>query len=244
MDKAIRVISVEQGYDPRDFTLVAFGGGGPLHACSLARALRIPTVLIPAMPGALSALGILLADVVRDHARTVMLSGDAIRGLEQPFDELEEKAGAEFAAEGLTGVPEFSLDLRYSGQGYELSVPWNPQQPANSIDEFHRSHQQRYGFCDPEKPVQIVNLRLRMTASADPYAPVRCDLVRGDGGAACYAERSIFFDDAISALAALPSGATQPWRCDRRPRDDHGVHLGHDLCRRVHEPASMPSQIS
>jgi N-methylhydantoinase A len=195
MDKAIRVISVEQGYDPRDFTLVAFGGGGPLHACSLARALHIPTVLIPAMPGALSALGILLADVVRDHARTVMLSSDAIHDLEQPFDELEEKAGAEFAAEGLTGVPEFSLDLRYSGQGYELSVPWNPQQPAKSIEEFHRSHQQRYGFCDPEKPVQIVNLRLRMTASSDPYAPVRCDLVPGDGGAACYAERSIFFDD-------------------------------------------------
>ena len=78
MDKAIRVISVEQGYDPRDFTLVAFGGGGPVHACALARALRIPTVLVPAMPGALSALGILLADVVRDHARTVMLAGDAI----------------------------------------------------------------------------------------------------------------------------------------------------------------------
>ena len=78
MDKAIRVISVEQGFDPRDFTLVAFGGGGPVHACALARALRIPTVLVPAMPGALSALGILLADVVRDHARTVMLAG--VRG--------------------------------------------------------------------------------------------------------------------------------------------------------------------
>ena len=195
MDKAIRVISVEQGYDPRDFTLVAFGGGGPLHACSLARALRIPTVLIPAMPGALSALGILLADVVRDHARTVMQPGDAIHDLEQPFIELEQKARAEFAAEGLTGVPEYSLDLRYSGQGYELNVAWNPQLPANSIEEFHRSHKERYGFCHPEKPVQIVNLRLRMTASAEPYAPVRHKLVPGDGSAACYAEREIFFDD-------------------------------------------------
>lgn len=195
MDKAIRVISVEQGYDPRDFTLVAFGGGGPLHACSLARALRIPTVLIPAMPGALSALGILLADVVRDHARTVMLPGDAIHDLEQPFIELEQKARAEFASEGLTGVPEYSLDLRYSGQGYELNVAWNPQLPVNSIEEFHRSHQQRYGFCNPEKPVQIVNLRLRMTASAKPYAPVRRELVSGDGSAACYAEREIYFDD-------------------------------------------------
>ena len=85
MEKAIRVISVERGHDPRQFTLVAFGGGGPLHACSLARALRIPRVLVPAMPGALSAVGILLADAVRDYSRTVMLPGDAIRTYRRHF---------------------------------------------------------------------------------------------------------------------------------------------------------------
>jgi N-methylhydantoinase A len=194
MDKAIRVISVEQGYDPRDFTLVAFGGGGPLHACSLARALRIPTVLVPAMPGALSALGILLADVVRDHARTVMLAGDAVGDLGGAFAELEEQARAEFAAEGLVGAAERSLDLRYAGQGYELHVPWDAGGAAESIAEFHRLHQQRYGFCDEGKPVQIVNLRLRMTAAAEPYAPSRRDLTAGDGSAACYGERPIYFD--------------------------------------------------
>ena len=79
MEKAIRMISVERGHDPREFTLVAFGGAGPLHACALARALRIPRVLVPLMPGALSALGILMADVVRDYSRTVMalVSGDS-----------------------------------------------------------------------------------------------------------------------------------------------------------------------
>ena len=82
MEKAIRVISVERGHDPREFTLVAFGGGGPLHACSLARALRIPRVLVPAMPGALSAVGILLADTVRDYSRTVMLPGDAAESID------------------------------------------------------------------------------------------------------------------------------------------------------------------
>ena len=81
MEKAIRVISVERGHDPRQFTLVAFGGGGPLHACALASALRIPRVVVPALPGALSAVGILLADVVRDYSRTVMLPGDAIDNL-------------------------------------------------------------------------------------------------------------------------------------------------------------------
>ena len=194
MDKAIRVISVEQGYDPRDFTLVAFGGGGPVHACALARALRIRTVLVPAMPGALSALGILLADVVRDHARTVMLAGDAVGDLGRLFAELEEEARAEFAAEGLEGTAESSVDLRYAGQGYELNVPWSAAVPAESVAAFHELHRQRYGFCDPERAVQIVSLRLRMTAAAEPYAPARREMVPGDGGGACDGERAIWFD--------------------------------------------------
>ncbi len=193
MDKAIRVISVEQGYDPRDFTLVAFGGGGPLHACGLARGLRIPTVLVPAMPGALSALGILLADVVREPSRTVMLPGEAIRSLEPAFAELEERVRGEFAAEGLTGTVEHSLDLRYIGQGYELNVPWTVTHPEESLAVFHELHRRRYGFSDAQKPVQIVNLRLRMTAAAEPYAPARRDPRPGDGREACYAERAIWF---------------------------------------------------
>jgi N-methylhydantoinase A len=194
MEKAIRVISVEQGYDPRESTLVAFGGGGPLHACSLARALRIPTVLIPTMPGALSALGIMLADVVRDHARTVMLADDAVGELRTQFGELEELASAEFAAEGLKGIAEYSLDLRYAGQGYELNVAWDSESPRTSVREFHELHRRRYGFCDVEKPVQIVNLRLRMTAGGEPYAPVGHELRAGDGSGAFCGERKIFFD--------------------------------------------------
>ena len=193
MDKAIRVISVEQGNDPRDFTLVAFGGGGPLHACSLARGLRIPTAMVPAMPGALSALGILLADVVRDHSRTVMLRGEAIRSLEAAYAELEKRARAEFAAEGLAGTVEHSLDLRYAGQGYELNVPWTVTNPEESLTAFHELHRRRYGCGDAQKPVQIVNLRLRMTAAAEPYAPARREPRPGDGRDACYAERPIWF---------------------------------------------------
>src|SRR5580704_5030176 len=101
MEKAIRVISVERGYDPRDFTLVAFGGGGPLHACSLAHALQVPRVLIPVLPGALSAVGILLADTMREYSRTVMQTIDA--DLEEAFAELERVGFAEFETEGLEG---------------------------------------------------------------------------------------------------------------------------------------------
>ena len=193
MEKAIRVISVERGHDPRQFTLVAFGGGGPLHACSLARALRIPTVLVPAMPGALSAIGILLADAVRDYSRTVMLPGDAIETLEDSFAELEQRGLTEFAAEGLHGTAQCTLDVRYRRQGYELNVPFHKHSPPESIAAFHRLHQQRYGFCDVSKPVEIVNLRLRMIAAGEPYAPAYREPVPGNGSAACYAERPVHF---------------------------------------------------
>jgi N-methylhydantoinase A len=194
MEKAIRVISIERGHDPREFTLVAFGGGGPLHACALARALRMDTVLIPTMPGALSAVGILLADTVRDYSRTVMLPGEAIHNLEGVFTEMEKHGLAEFGAEGLQGVPQRSLDIRYRGQGYELNVAYDPHSPPDAIEAFHQLHRQRYGFCDPQKPVEIVNLRLRMIAAAPPYAPPESELIRGDGSEACYAERQVFFD--------------------------------------------------
>jgi len=192
MEKAIRIISVERGYDPREFTLVAFGGGGPLHACWLARALRIPTVLIPAMPGALSAVGILLADVVRDYSRTVMLAQEVIESIEDTFAEIEQLATAEFGAEGLQGTPHRSIDMRYRRQGYELNVPCDS--PAQTVAAFHCLHQQRYGFSDVHKPVEIVNLRLRMVTAGEPWSPAYQEPVPGDGSAACYAERPIFFD--------------------------------------------------
>jgi N-methylhydantoinase A len=199
MEKAIRVISVERGYDPRDFVLVAFGGGGPLHACALARALRIPTVLVPAMPGALSAVGILLADTVRESSRTVMLPGDAIGRVEAIFAGLEQQAAEEFAADGLNGEPQRSLDLRYRKQGYELNVEFDPNAPEQSIASFHHLHQRRYGFAQEGRPVEIVNLRLRMAAAGQPYAPVRGEIVPGDGRAALTGTREIWFDGAFRA---------------------------------------------
>jgi N-methylhydantoinase A len=195
MEKAIRVISIERGYDPREFTLVAFGGGGPLHACSLARALCIPTVLIPSMPGALSAVGILLADTVRDYSRTVMLPAKNMDRLGGYFAELEQRGQAEFAAEGLHGVAQKSVDMRYSRQGYDLNVPWDERFSQGAIEAFHQLHNLRYGFSDVARPVEIVNLRLRMVAAGEPYAPARQQTLPGDGHAAFCAEREIFFED-------------------------------------------------
>jgi N-methylhydantoinase A len=194
MERAIRVISVERGHDPRRFTLVAFGGGGPLHACALARALRVPTVLIPAMPGALSAVGILLADAVRDYSRTVMLPGEAIDRLDEHFAALEERGAAEFM--GVNAISERSLDLRYRGQGYELNIPHSP----NSAEAFHTHHEQRYGFSDRTRPLEIVNLRLRLRVPAEPYSPTPQETHKGDGSQASRETRRVIFNG-----AALPT---------------------------------------
>jgi N-methylhydantoinase A len=194
MERAIRVISIERGHDPREFTLVAFGGGGPLHACSLARALRIPKVLIPAAPGALSAVGILLADTVRDYSRTLMLAGEEIYRLGEQFAELEQCARAEFSAEGLEGVVQRSVDVRYARQGYDLNVQWDEHFPQIAIEEFHKLHKKQYGFSDAARPVEIVNLRLRIIAEGEPYAPAQWEPVPGDGHAGCYREREVYFD--------------------------------------------------
>ncbi|MBV8207662.1 MAG: hydantoinase/oxoprolinase family protein [Acidobacteria bacterium] len=188
MEKAIRVISVERGHDPRDFTLVAFGGAGPLHACALARSLRIPRVLVPQMPGALSALGILISDTVMDYSKTVMLTG-AGADLEPHFGELESRARREFASEGLTGVAIRSLDIRYVGQGYELNVPAG----RTALQNFHAAHQKRYGYADPRRPVEIVNLRVRMAAAAESVRFRKSAIRKGNARQAIAAEVRVHF---------------------------------------------------
>lgn len=187
MAKAIRVISIERGFDPRDFTLVAFGGGGPVHACLLANALRVPRVLVPVLPGALSAVGILLADTAREYSRTVMLPMDA--ELEDVFAEMEVAAREEFAREGLEGLPHHSLDLRYRGQGYELNVPFT----GDAAAAFHELHRRRYGFADAERPLEIVNVRVRMVAPAPAFEQPREPLREGDGRQAVRGTRRVIF---------------------------------------------------
>lgn len=188
MTKAIRVISIEKGYDPRDFALVAFGGGGPLHACELARALEIPRVVVPPLPGAFSAVGILLADTVREYSRTVMLSVE--EPLEDVFAALEQRAADEFAKEGLEGRAIRSVDLRYAGQGYEINVPLGAEMRAS----FHALHQRRYGFANQERAIQVVNARVRMVAAAPAFNPQRETLREGDGRQALQSRRQVWFD--------------------------------------------------
>src|SRR3984885_10744948 len=162
MEKAIRVVSIERGRDPRDFALVAFGGAGGLHACALAEALSIPHVVVPAFPGAPSALGILASDVVKDYSRTVLWRVAEklphVR-LAQVFAALEKQAAKDFQQEAWQGRvhSHASIDLRYRGQGYELNLPFS----KNLLADFHQEHQRRYGYSHPAREVEFVTLRLR-----------------------------------------------------------------------------------
>jgi N-methylhydantoinase A len=162
MEKAIRLVSIERGYDPREFALVAFGGAGGLHACELAQGLGLPRVIIPALPGALSAYGILASDVVKDYSRTVLWRAKSMlptQQLEAAFTSLRHGADGEFRAEHWPGAVRFqaSIDLRYRGQGYELNLPYS----RGILQAFEREHQRKYGHSYPGRELELVTLRLR-----------------------------------------------------------------------------------
>ena len=175
MERAIRVVSVEKGYDPREFVLVCFGGAGPLHACDLAAALSIPKVLVPENPGLLSALGMLLSDAIKDYSRTHLRRTAAVspEEIESFFAPLAEQALADMDEEGILAgdvrVERF-LDMRYRGQSYEITVPYG----GEFEQEFHREHQRMYGYRDPERETEIVNVRIRAVGTVGkPVFPER-----------------------------------------------------------------------
>lgn len=184
MEKAIRVISIERGRDTRDYALVAFGGAGGLHASSLAETLSMPHILIPKFPGALSALGILRANVVKDFSQTVLLSVKSLASvagdLRRAFAKIDSEGFSTMRNEGFSRrqlrIGRF-LDIRYVGQAYELSVPAT----GNFVRAFHREHELRYGHASPARPIEIVNVRSRfigatpkITWPSHPLGPPEC----------------------------------------------------------------------
>ncbi len=169
MEKAIRVVSIERGRDPRHFALVAFGGAGSLHACALAESLSIPQVIVPAFPGVLSALGILSSDVVKDYSRTILWRASGkipTAKLNDEFAALEKTAAKDFRQESWHGRPDYhrTLDLRYRGQGYELNLPLT----KTLLQDFAQEHHRRYGYSHPTREVELVTLRLRAILKPPP----------------------------------------------------------------------------
>ena len=161
MERAIRVVSLERGHDPRAFTLCAFGGAGGMHACEIAEHLKIASVVIPRYAGVLSALGMLMADAAKDYSASILRASDAIslRELAAAFGPLIQRATRELQAEGFRGAQQRAdrlLDVRYVGQSYELTVPFSDRYRR----AFDRLHHRMYGYADPARPTEVVSVRV------------------------------------------------------------------------------------
>ena len=215
MERAIKVISVERGFDTRDFTLVSFGGAGGLHAAFMAENLGIRTVLIPPNGGLLSAYGMLFADVVKDYSQTVLWqfqkggegSESLVKALNTGFGTLLTRAEDEMEIEGFASHElkiDRSLDMRYEGQSYELNIPCftTEHTPSNEIVEtlvakFHTAHELRFGYARTDAPVEAVNLRLTATGETDNPPIQSVPLADTDASEALTVQNPVIFEGEV-----------------------------------------------
>ncbi len=201
IDRALRRVSVARGHDPRGFTLAAFGGAGPLHACEVAARLDIPRVLIPRHPGVLCAFGLLAADIVLDFQRSVLepVGAHTPARLAARAAAMMAEAQAGLEAEGVPPADRtfnLEVEMRYQGQAYELAVPWDETADAAALAQaFHRAHARAYGHALPGRTVEVVNLRLqavgltsRPALTPEPLGPPAADSARlaDTNRCACY----------------------------------------------------------
>ena len=234
MERALRAVSVERGHDPRAFTLVTFGGAGGLHAVELARALRIPRVVVPASPGALSAVGALRSDVLKNLSRTVMLgledeeaSGrtrrDASRAgrsarLEKVFAELERAARAALSREGFGAARqrhERTVAARYKGQSFELEIEWG--RGRRLVERFHREHEARYGYAQTAGSVEVVSARLRSAGLVEQLRDEAPPRAAGRRAVAPHAAARVFFDEGPREAAVYRRGELRAGAVLRAP---------------------------
>jgi N-methylhydantoinase A len=224
MIEALRLISVQRGFDPREFALVAFGGAGPLHANAIAALLGIPKVIIPLSPGISSALGLLLADIKHDLVRTYIrkIHQADCTFLDSAFADFEKEGRRMLSEEGIPGIRQTfqrEADLRYAGQSFELKIRF-PEGPVTAASlatleaEFHRAHEQAYGHCAPGEPVEIVNLRLIALGSIPkPRLPRIAPSTSGNSGyrkgtrPACFDPAAGYVPAQVYDRYKLPAGA-------------------------------------
>jgi N-methylhydantoinase A len=190
MERAIRVITVERGFDPRDFALLAFGGGGPMHAAELALDLGIRRVVIPRSPGLLCAWGAMGAPIGREYSITLNQPAPDYRALRRRAAALIRRADAELSSEGASAGSirhELFADLRYRGQSYELEVAVGPRM----VEQFHREHRRAFGHSASGAEVEAVNIRLRSSVAGPRTRPARIARRRGRPAPLSYAETTV-----------------------------------------------------
>jgi N-methylhydantoinase A len=215
MTSAIREISIQRGHDPRDFTLVAFGGAGPMHALALADEIGIPRVLVPRHPGNFSALGLLASDIKHDEVRTrvgpLRERWSLLAGL---FAEMEQGVRRQLELEGFGAARQRmrrSLDLRYRSQAFELNLELGEESLAAVEAAFHQCHQAMYGHADPTATIELVNARLSAYGVVDRPAPERHRAAAAGLEAALIERRAVRFDGAAHDCPV--------WERERLPGD-------------------------
>ena len=224
IERAVRRVSVARGHDPRKFTLVAFGGAGPLHACEVAARLDIPRVLIPRAPGVLCALGLLVADVTRDYSRSLL----GVNTLPQALlDDLLSQAREDLTREGIASSEMILMpliDARYRGQAYELTIPFAEGDTEGDITAtFHAAHEQAYGHALMGREVELVNLRVQATGvvAKPTFTP---EAVEDNDGLSGLIERK--GDLALYERERLIPGAQLRGRGADLPTRQHGLCAG------------------
>jgi N-methylhydantoinase A len=186
MSKILHIVSVERGFVPRKFSLVAFGGAGPMHACALAEALGVGDVFVPPNPGMFSAFGLLTADLFHDYARSVVVNASDLDTVEaeELYREMEGEGKAALDAEGVEPSAmgfQRQMDLRYVGQSYELTVDVPSGAGfAGCVEAFHSRHEEIYGYSAPKEPVEVINLRLRAVGRTPKPSLARLGQVLGE----------------------------------------------------------------
>jgi len=195
MARAFRVLLAGRGLDPRGFTLVAFGGAGPLHGVSLARELGFRRVVVPAAAGAFSAMGIAVSDIVVERDRTLMLPVAQARGrLGKVLSDLTGESMEELASAGvdpMSAMPDWEVDMRYKGQSHELTVPFHVCSGPTE-ENLHRAHEKAYGHAMEGEPVEVVNVRLKLRVEGPD---LRLAPAKETGGEFTHGSRRVLFED-------------------------------------------------
>ncbi|ELZ11069.1 5-oxoprolinase [Halovivax asiaticus JCM 14624] len=201
MERALRVVSVEAGHDPRDFGLVAYGGAGPAHAAALAESLSIPRVLVPRTAGVLSALGLLVSDRLVERSASMVRPLAAVDpgAIETALADFEDEGWAQLDATTDSIVVERSIDLRYAGQSFDLTVdlpegPVTDETLTDAVEAFHAAHERRYGHASPDEPVELVTVRARVRAVVEPPRLSAAEGTGSDADQAVHGTRSVVFD--------------------------------------------------
>ncbi len=206
MARAFRVLLAGRGLDPRRFTLVAFGGAGPLHGVSLAKDLGFTRVVVPSAAGAFSAMGIATSDILVERDRTLMLPVEQARGrLGKVLSDLTGESMEELASAGvdpMAAMPEWEADMRYKGQSHELTVPFHVCS-GPTAENLHRAHATAYGHAMEGEPVEVVNVRLKLRVEGPDIDVTPSE---GRAGGPAGGSRRVLFEDGWHEAATIPRG--------------------------------------